>query len=218
MALICEYKRASPSKGDIELSLGPEEASQAYGRADCLSVLTEEALFKGSLSYLWRMGPQPLLRKDFLSHPLQAEETALTPASAILLILRLFRDLPSAASFFDRSVSLGLEPVVEVFTPRELDMARSFGATLIQVNARDLATLTLDKDLGPRLIGERPPKVGEFFIAASGIGSAGDLRKLRDAGYGAALIGTSLMSGGKPKERLDALLEGLGDTGEHGGA
>lgn len=88
--VIAEYKRASPSKGNINLDLTPEQAALAYtgAGAGALSVLTEETWFKGSLSFLERMaGPGlPLLRKDFVIHPLQMVQTAASPASAMLVI------------------------------------------------------------------------------------------------------------------------------------
>ncbi|MDR2338619.1 MAG: indole-3-glycerol-phosphate synthase [Deltaproteobacteria bacterium] len=216
LALICEYKRASPSKGDIELSLSPEDAAEAYSRADCVSVLTEPFFFKGSMGFLGRMGLRPLLRKDFILDPLQVMDTALTPASAILVIIRML-DPAAIPPILSECASCGLEPVVEVFNEGELDVARGLGARLIQVNARDLGSLALDPDQHQKLIESRPPREGELFIAASGIKGPEDLISLRDAGYGAALIGTSLMRGGDPKARLSELLEGLGDDGDDDG-
>jgi indole-3-glycerol phosphate synthase len=211
IGLVCEYKRASPSQGDIELGIGPKEAALAYARADCISVLTEESLFKGSLDFLRQMGgPLPLLRKDFILHPLQVEETARTPASAILLIVRLTPSRAEVRSLVTLATGLGLEPVVEVFDEKELRLAREVGARLIQVNARDLTTMHLDLDASLQLIKDNPPTDGELWIAASGVSDAADLRRFRDAGYGAALVGTTLMRGGRPKERLDVLIDGMG--------
>jgi indole-3-glycerol phosphate synthase len=209
LGLVCEYKRASPSLGDIELGIGPKAAALAFARADCISVLTEERHFKGSIGFLFEMGPLPLLRKDFIMHPLQVEATARTPASAILLIVRLLKGGGALEELFRLSASLGLEPVVEVFSVAELDIARSAGAKLIQVNARDLSTLKVDFSECLRLIEARPPEEGELWIAASGVRDAVDLRLLRKAGYGAALVGTALMAGGRPKEALDKMLSGL---------
>ena len=93
-ALIAEYKRASPSLGDINLELGPRDAARIFAEngAAAMSVLTEEVHFKGSLDYLGSCAGEalPLLRKDFLFDPLQVDATAATPASAYLLVVRMF--------------------------------------------------------------------------------------------------------------------------------
>jgi indole-3-glycerol phosphate synthase len=208
IGFIAEYKRASPSLGDIDLSLGPEEAIEAYSGADCLSVLTERDFFKGDLDYLRSFAPsgKPLLRKDFLFHPLQLRDTALYPASAALLMAGLLPDPKGLSGLLELARSLGLCPVLEVFGPSELDLARAAGASLIQVNARDLSSLSLDLENSLALIRSSPPREGEFWIAASGVRQPGDLRRLAKAGYGAALVGTALMSSGRPRETLQAFL------------
>ncbi|MDR2198738.1 MAG: indole-3-glycerol-phosphate synthase [Deltaproteobacteria bacterium] len=209
LGLICEYKRASPSLGDIELGVSPARAAQAYARADCLSVLTEEFYFKGKIDHLFEMGPKPLLRKDFIFHPLQLEETARTPAAAVLLIASLLPAGSESVNFFSLAETLGLQAVVEVTNPGELKTARTLGAGIVQVNARNLSTLKLDFGANLRFIKENPPRPDEFWIAASGIKTAEDLSRLIEAGYSAALVGTALMRGGNLKGRLDDLLNGL---------
>ncbi len=201
LAVIAEYKRASPSKGDINLGVSPLDAARAYAGAGAaaLSILTESVYFKGSLDYLeeCRAVGLPLLRKDFLFDELQIRETAATPASAFLLIARM---LPHAA-FLARLLALGgaagLEAVVEIFDERDLDVAREAGSRIIQVNNRDLDTLTTDLSNAERLMqaagGKRD---GEVWIAASGIGGPDDARRMQAAGYDAVLVGTSLMASG----------------------
>lgn len=209
LAVIAEYKRASPSKGDINLAAAPEEVACAYAAAGAgaVSVLTEAEYFKGDMAYLQRMtGPElPLLRKDFILHPLQVEHTASSPASALLLIARLLDDSMLRALLF-RCLDLGLEPVTEVFDQTDLKRARDVGAPIIQVNNRDLDTLEVDLALSRRLVGQKRPH--EFWITASGICGHDELLSLVDLGFDAALVGSSLMGTGDPGRGLAVLLQG----------
>jgi indole-3-glycerol phosphate synthase len=211
LAIIAEYKRASPSQGDINPGASPEEVAAAYAEAGAgaLSVLTENEYFKGDISYLARMdGPGlPLLRKDFIFHPLQVEHSAATPASAVLLIARMLTD-DSLRELVRRSVELGLTPVTEVFDAQDLKRARAAGASVIQVNNRDLETLRVDTSLSLRLIADKDGE--EFWITASGMRGHSDLVAAAASGFDAALIGTSLMRCGKPGEALAAMLRGNG--------
>jgi indole-3-glycerol phosphate synthase len=209
-AVIAEYKRASPSKGDINLGPEPEEVALAYAAAGAgaISVLTEENWFKGHISYLERMTAPglPLLRKDFILHPLQVRRTAASPASAILLIARFFAEAPELRALLRSSLDAGLEAVVEVFDPEDLALARAAGASVIQVNNRDLEALNLDLSRSERLLPHKKP--GEFWITASGISAAGQLEHLLGLGFDAALVGGALMSGANPGAALAALLRG----------
>lgn len=210
IALIAEYKRASPSKGVINLKLGPEDVAARYaaGGASALSVLTEETYFQGELGFLARIrealpdGP-PLLRKDFILDPLQVAATAATPASALLLIARML-DLTLLRELLARTHELGLDAVVEIFDDEDLDKARAAQSRIIQVNNRDLDRLTTDLEVSARLSGAK--QEGEIWISASGIASAEDLARMRGLGFDAALVGTSLMAGDDPGQALAALL------------
>ncbi|MDR3175332.1 MAG: indole-3-glycerol-phosphate synthase [Desulfovibrio sp.] len=208
-AVIAEYKRASPSKGDISLALEPETVAPAYAGAGAaaLSVLTEEVHFKGKMEYLERMAASglPLLRKDFIIHPLQIAQTAASSASALLLIARML-DQKELVRMLGRCLEAGLEPVTEVFDVDDLRKARGAGASLIQVNNRDLSRLTVDFSISRRLIARKRP--GEFWITASGIERREELDALLALGFDAALVGSSLMSGGDPGGALAALLKG----------
>ncbi|HBR05922.1 MAG TPA: indole-3-glycerol phosphate synthase [Desulfovibrio sp.] len=209
-AVVAEYKRASPSKGVINLGLEPRDVAAMYARAGAaaVSVLTEEAYFQGSLAYLAAMtGPGlPLLRKDFLFHPLQVAETAATPASALLLIARMFATAQELRDLREQAESLGLEALVEVFDEQDLDLARESGATLLQVNNRDLDTLAVSLDVSRRLAPQR--RAGEFWISASGIDASGQVAEMRALGFGAVLVGTSLMASADPGAALAALVAG----------
>jgi indole-3-glycerol phosphate synthase len=208
--IIAEYKRASPSRGDINLGVTPRTACEGYARAGAcaLSILTESRYFKGELTFLTEVAPLglPLLRKDFIVHPLQVEATAATPASAVLLIVRMFESQEELSALHRLCLAKGLEPVVEVFDGRDLDRAKEIGARIIQVNNRDLDTLTTDLGRCLDLVGRKTE--GEIWIGASGISTAQQVRELRAAGLDALLIGTALMQSADPGSGLAALTGG----------
>lgn len=217
ISIIAEYKRASPSCGAIRKDMEVEEIASQYVDAGCsaLSILTETEFFDGRLEYIDRAykatGPKiPILRKDFIFHPLQIAATAATPASALLLIARMFNDARKLGYLMEYAASMGLEAVVEVFDANDLILARDAGAGIIQVNARDLDTLKVNKALPIDLITSFPPAANEVWIAASGMATRTDLMHARKAGYKAALIGTSLMKSPHPGSALKSLLSAEG--------
>lgn len=205
--IIAEYKRASPSKGDINLNVTPHAACAGYKQAgaSALSILTESTYFKGDLTYLTEVSDLglPLLRKDFIIHPLQLMATRATPASAVLLIVRMFAHQTDLADMHRQCLDLGLEPVVEVFDEHDLDRAKEIGAAIIQVNNRDLDTL--DTDLRRCLHMVRRKTSGEIWIGASGIETPDQIRELKAAGLDALLIGTALMRAANPGQGLAGL-------------
>ena len=209
LAVIAEYKRASPSKGPICLELSASDVAAQYARAGAaaLSVLTEEQYFQGSLEFLAQAREAapgtPLLRKDFLLDPLQVRATAATPASALLLIARMV-DEDLLAEMLDQAGALGLAAVVEVFDEADLKKARNAGAGIIQVNNRDLDTLRVDLAVSRRLVLRR--RDSEHWISASGVDRGAQLRELAALGFDAALVGTGLMAGGRPGAALEQLL------------
>lgn len=208
-AVIAEYKRASPSRGDINLSAAPADVANAYAAAGAraISVLTEETYFKGDLAFLETMAEAglPLLRKDFLYHPLQVDATAATRASAVLVIVRALYDNDLRA-VLERCRTLGLEAVVEVFDAADLARAKREGAAILQVNNRDLDTLRVSFAASKALIAGK--EKGEVWISASGIATHKDLEAVLDLGFDAALVGTSLMDGSDPGAGLAALISG----------
>lgn len=211
--VIAEFKRASPSMGDIRAEAEIEDVARQYFRAGAaaLSILTEEVWFKGDFDFMRRaanVADIPILRKDFIFDPLQIEMTASSPASALLLIVRLTPNVPSLRESRERAEKLGLECVVEAFDERDLKMARDSGARIIQINSRDLGTLKVDRASAARLIRAYPPDKGEIWISASGVKTADDLREASRDGFSAALVGTTLMANGTPGEDLRKLLDG----------
>jgi indole-3-glycerol phosphate synthase len=219
-AVIAEYKRASPSKGVINLTAGPEEIAVMYAGcgASAISVLTEEAYFKGHISFIERMAfaALPILRKDFLVHPLQVVETAATAASALLLIVRML-DSNTLPAMLLKAQECGLEAVLEVFDSADLKRARSalhdtgVQPAIIQVNNRDLQTMQVDEAVSRRLVQERFGH--EIWISASGINSRHDVEERAALGYDAVLAGTFLMESANPGEAL-ARLSGKMSGGE----
>ncbi len=214
-AVIAEYKRASPSRGELNLRISPEEVALLYASngAAAISCLTEKRYFKGSLEFIPLMARPglPILRKDFLFDPLQLVATAATPASAVLLIARMIPSINDLAAMIARSRELGIEPVVEVFNEADLGHAREAGADIIQVNTRDLDTLDVDAGNAFRLVKDK--RQGELWIAASGIRDEGDVAALEQAGYDAVLVGTALMESRDPGRKLAELTGRIRDGG-----
>lgn len=154
-----------------------------------LSFRTDGTLpFQGRNRLSCRMAPAglPLLRKDFILHPLQVRLTAATPASALLLIVRLTPDVRRLRGLRELTESFGMEAVVEIFSAEELALARESGARVIQVNARDLDTLRVDRTACLNMGAAR--RDGEIWIAASGMSEPDHLAARRaEAGFDAAL-------------------------------
>ena len=132
--------------------------------------------------------------------------TAATAASALLLIVRLTPDAATLRALREQAESYGIQAVVEIFDAEDLRLARESGARIIQVNARDLETLAIDRNACLQLVRAFPPASGELWIAASGMSSPEHLRAAAEAGYHAALVGRALMENGTPGEALAALL------------
>ncbi|MDZ7703716.1 MAG: indole-3-glycerol phosphate synthase TrpC [Trueperaceae bacterium] len=198
LSVIAEIKRSSPSQGAIA-DLVPNEAAQAYaeGGATCLSVLTEPRHFGGDLDHLRavsRVVSLPLLRKDFVVHPVQLFEAKQAGASAVLLIVAILgRHLRAYVELAD---ALGLDALVEVHDEAELNTALAARASLIGVNNRDLRSLDVDLDNAPKLIGlARAQQFAGLLVAESGYRTAADLNAVRDLAD-AVLIGTSLAGSG----------------------
>lgn len=210
LKVIAEYKRASPSKGDINLGLSAADVAKMYaaGGASAISVLTEEQYFKGDLAYLDEIRPcgLPMLRKDFLVDLLQIEQTLSTPASALLVIVRMFEDDGLLREMIERTNAVGLDAVVEAFDETDLRRAKQAGAGIIQINNRDLDTLGIDMSRSIEFIKQK--EESEIWICASGISEPEDCAQMNELGYDTVLIGTSIMSSTDPRAKLAALVVG----------
>jgi indole-3-glycerol phosphate synthase len=205
-ALIAEVKRASPSKGAIRADLDAVELARAYvaAGAAAISVLTEPAYFRGSLDDLAdvsRAVSAPTLRKDFLIDPYQIYEARVAGAAAVLLIARVLgADL---RAMLETVRAAGLEALVEVHDERDVELALAAGATVIGCNNRDLATFRVDLAVTERLRRLVPPVA--LFVSESGIRTADDVRRAREAGADAILVGESLVQAVDTRAAIDAL-------------
>lgn len=213
LAVIAEYKRASPSQGNIALTVTPGEAALAYVKAGAaaMSVLTEKSKFKGKRGFIREAfdgGAElfglPILRKDFIIHPLQVAATASTPASAILLIVKMTPSATQLRALREEAEKYNIESVVEVLDEADLEIARVSGAKIIQVNARDFTDLSVDLER-PLGLARRFLRPGELWIAASGFSRPDQLRAAKNVGFTAVLAGTALMRGGNLAESLAKL-------------
>jgi indole-3-glycerol phosphate synthase len=212
MALIAEVKKASPSAGVICKDFDPVRIAREYeaAGASCLSVLTDEKFFQGSLEHLRQIREAvkiPLLRKDFIIDERQLLEAIEWGADAILLIVAILTDV-QLARFHLLAMEAGLSALVEVHDEAELDRALKMGANLVGVNNRDLKTFKVDlattEKLATRLVESRrskdeglnPKHRSTMLVAESGIHTRADVERLKRCGAGAVLVGESLMRGG----------------------
>lgn len=216
VALIAEVKKASPSKGVICEDFDAVRIAKEYeaAGASCLSVLTDEKFFQGSLDYLRQIREAvrlPLLRKDFIIDERQILEAIEWGADAILLIVAILDDT-RLKRFHELAIEAGLAVLVEVHDEAELDRAVAMGAELIGVNNRDLKTFKVDlattERLAARLTPTPDPKsqARTLLVAESGIHTRADVERLAKCGAGAILVGESLMRGGEITAKLHALL------------
>jgi indole-3-glycerol phosphate synthase/phosphoribosylanthranilate isomerase len=206
--IIAEFKRRSPSRGLLREDLHPVNVAQAYevAGACALSVLTEEQFFGGSLDDLRESRAAtllPVLRKDFIIDAYQVWEAWYAGADAVLLIVAALGD-EQLHVLHQSALELGLDALVEVHDAEELDRALAAGARLVGVNNRDLRTLEVRLETALELAERLPAQV--VAVAESGIGGPGDLRRLRDAGYDAFVVGEHLMLSADPGAALEGLI------------
>src|SRR5579875_3555532 len=206
-AIIAEVKKASPSKGVLQANFHPAFIAGAYeeGGAACLSVLTDQQFFQGSLHDLEAARAAvtlPVLRKDFTIDRLQIFEAAAHGADAILLIAAVL-EVSELQSFRELAASLHLASLVEVHNQEELAKAVDSGAEIIGVNNRDLETFEVSLDTSLRLSYLMPS--GAIRVSESGIHSHADIDLLSKAGFNAFLVGESLMRAPDAAAALRAL-------------
>ena len=225
IALIAEVKKASPSAGVICQDFDPVRIAKEYeaAGASCLSVLTDEKFFQGSLEHLRRIRAAvklPLLRKDFIIDERQILEAIEWGADAILLIVAILTD-DQLKKFHSLATESGLAALVEVHDEPELERAMKIGAALIGVNNRDLKTFKVDLATTEKIAGKlfsspatRLPsrsfraKAGHssLLVAESGIHTRADVERLKQCGANAILVGESLMRGGDIKSKIRELI------------
>jgi indole-3-glycerol phosphate synthase len=220
VALIAEVKKASPSAGLICADFDPVRIAREYeaAGANCLSVLTDEQFFQGSLEYLRQIRNAvalPLLRKDFIIDARQILEALEWGADAILLIVAILED-PQLRDYQGLATAAGLAVLVEVHDEPELERALASGAQLVGVNNRDLKTFTVDLATTDRLarrLKQAPQPSSILLVAESGINTRNDVERLQASGADAILVGESLMRGGNIRVKTRELLGQEQDNG-----
>lgn len=228
IAIMAEMKRASPSKGLIDplAHAAVQARTYALGGASVVSVLTETHWFKGTLQDL-RMARAALeglrdrpavLRKDFIVDKYQIAEARLAGADTVLLIVAMFPNSPGAPgaevadaklkALYDYSVSLGMEPLVEVNCVAEMERALRLGAQVIGVNNRNLHDFNVDMGTTSRLVSSAGGNADNkpLLAALSGISSRSDVQKYVDEGVDAVLVGEALMRAQDTKAFMHHLL------------
>jgi indole-3-glycerol phosphate synthase len=208
VGVIAEVKRSSPSRGALAAIEDPAGLACEYaaGGARVISVLTEERRFNGSLAdfdAVRRSVSVPLLRKDFVISSYQVHEARAHGADLVLLIVAALEQ-NVLHGLLERIESLGMTALVEVHTEAEADRALSAGAKVIGVNARDLTTLTVDRDVFARIAPGLPS--GVLAIAESGVRGPNDLLAYAGAGADAVLVGEGLVTSGDPRAAVADLV------------
>jgi indole-3-glycerol phosphate synthase len=208
ISVIAEVKRSSPSKGALAAIADPAALAADYeaGGAHVISVLTEQRKFGGSLDDLAAVRARvdiPILRKDFILTSYQLWEARAYGADlALLMVVCLEQE--ALVSLIERAESIGLTPLVEVHTEEELERAVAAGARVIGVNARNLKTLEVDRDVFAKIAPKIPDNV--IKIAESGVRGPHDLLAYARGGADAVLVGESLVTGKDPRKAVEALV------------
>jgi indole-3-glycerol phosphate synthase len=208
VGVIAEVKRASPSRGKLAEIVDPAALAREYaaGGAHCVSVLTEPRRFGGSLADLDAVRAAvdvPLVRKDFIVSSYQVHEARAHGADIVLLIVAAL-DQNTLMGLLERVESLGMTPLVEVHTEDEADRALLAGAKVIGVNARNLATLEVDRGVFERIAPGLPNSVVK--IAESGVRGTHDLIRYAAAGADAVLVGEGLVTRKSPRDAVAELV------------
>ena len=210
LAVIAEFKRASPSNGDIRPQAEPAETARIFEKngATAISVLTEEDFFRGSLADLKVVKAAvqiPVLRKDFIIDEYQVFETAAAGADALLLIVAALDDERLALLRRVIEDELQMDALVEVHSPAEMERAVACGATLIGINNRNLRTFVVSLDVSAECLASAP--ADSFLISESGLRENAELRRLHAAGFHGFLIGEALMTANDPGKALRHLVQ-----------
>ena len=175
------------------------------GSASCLSVLTDDVSFGGSVDDLLQARVAtalPVLRKDFTVSELDVCDARIMGADCVLLIAAALSQ-PELVAFHQLAIEIGLDVLVETHDETEVERALLAGATMIGVNQRDLVTFQVDHERAVRMASVIP--IGVIRVAESGVRDANDAQSLRDAGYDAVLVGESLVVSNDPASVIASL-------------
>ena len=217
LSVIAEFKRRSPSAGEIRPGATPADIARAYDEAGAaaLSVLTDESNFGGSLDDLREARGAcelPILRKDFIVDSYQLYEAALAGADAVLLIVAAL-DPDQLARLYEEARGLDLDVVVEVHKESELETALTVDAEVVGINNRNLDDFSVDVKTTFELMPDVP--AGKTVVSESGIAERGTLEELERVGVDAVLIGETLMRAEDPGAKLRELTADEDSTREH---
>jgi indole-3-glycerol phosphate synthase len=218
LSLIAEFKRRSPSAGQIapeSVDVATQVAAYERGGAAALSVLTDEPNFGGSLADLRAARAacgMPILRKDFIIDPYQLYEAAVNGADAVLLIVAALGD-EDLRSLYQEARSIDLDCLVEVHDAEELERALEAGAEVLGINNRDLDDMSVDVATTYELMPNVP--AGKTVVAESGISGREELEELERVGVDAVLIGSALMAVADPEAKVRELTGADESTREH---
>lgn len=207
ISFICECKKASPSKGIIAEDFPYLKIAEEYEKAgaDCISVLTEPKWFLGSDEYLREIAERvsiPCIRKDFTVDGYMIYEAKLLGAKAVLLICSIL-SAEQIREYIGICDSLGISALVEAHDENEVKTALNCGARIIGVNNRNLKDFSVDTDNSRRMRELVPDSV--VFVSESGVRKAEDIKKLREIGTDAVLIGETLMRAEDKRAKLREL-------------
>ncbi len=207
IGIIAEVKKASPSKGNIDIKLNPEYCAKAYtkGGAAAISVLTESKYFKGSLNDLILVCDNtelPVLRKDFTISSYQIYEAKRNGASSILLITTILSK-DQLHDYIKLVRDLGMEPLVEITSETEFEIAYDCGAKIVDINNRNLQTLETDLNVSKRIAKILPDDI--IPVEASGISSFDDIQQGVHANMYNFLVGESIVRSNDPERFIKSL-------------
>lgn len=210
--LICEVKKASPSKGIISEDFPYLDIATSYDQygADCISCLTEPRWFLGSDDIFRDIRAHvsiPMIRKDFVVDEYQLYEARLMGADAVLLICSL-HNTAALRRYLALADELGLDALVEAHDEREIDSALEAGARIVGVNNRNLKDFTVDFSNAARLCSQIPQDV--VYVAESGVRTPQDLAAVREIGADAALVGEMLMRAADRQTALQSMIAECG--------
>ncbi|GLB59440.1 indole-3-glycerol phosphate synthase TrpC [Cytobacillus sp. NCCP-133] len=208
LAVIAEFKRASPSKGDINILRKPEEQALYYKTfgADAISVLTDNAFFKGSFSDLTMVRNTvdlPILCKDFILDEIQIMKAKAAGANLILLIVAAM-DAGRLKELYHFALQQGLEVLMEIHDEQELEIALEVGAKIIGVNNRNLKTFEVNLEVTEKLA-PAIKKAGRYLISESGIKTGEDVQRVIASGANGILVGEAFMT----SDNLEGLLTAM---------
>ncbi|MGF7118309.1 indole-3-glycerol phosphate synthase TrpC [Methanobacterium oryzae] len=206
VSIICEYKPASPSKGDIS-NLLVEDVVPLYEKSgvSAVSVLTEEIFFKSNIKNL-RIASKatklPILRKDFIMDEYQIYEARSCGASAVLLMADLYKDLRFG---IDLCHYFEMDALVECKNREEIEMATKAGADIIGINNRNFIDFNIDLKRTEKIAKYVPENI--ILVSESGVQTGEDVKLLGSYGADAVLVGSSIMESSDISKKVEELVK-----------